>query len=69
MTRLLYRGISYDSSRHEQRSPSPVEHTYRGHHFTAPLRHEAASLDPALELHYRGHVYHHLHDAQHRGLV
>ena len=59
MTRLLYRGVSYDNSRHEQPSPAPVDHSYRGHHFHAPLRHEAAQFDPELELHYRGHSYHH----------
>ena len=59
MTRLLYRGVSYDNSRHEQPSAAPVDHAYRGHHYSAPLRHEAAPVDPALELHYRGHVYHH----------
>ncbi|MFZ0409217.1 MAG: DUF4278 domain-containing protein [Cyanobium sp.] len=58
MTRLTYRGISYDNSRHEQRSAMPVEHTYRGHHFHAPLHHQAAGVDPELELHYRGHAYH-----------
>lgn len=59
MTRLLYRGVAYDNSRHEQPSIQPVEHTYRGHHFEAPLRHEAAQPDTEVELHYRGHVYHH----------
>jgi len=64
MTRLLYRGVSYDNSRHEQRSPAPVEHSYRGHHFEAPLRHQAAPVDPSLELHYRGHAYHHPCESQ-----
>ena len=59
MTQLLYRGVSYDNSRHEQPSTAPVDHAYRGHHYNAPLRHEAAHVDPDLELHYRGHVYHH----------
>lgn len=59
MTRLLYRGVTYDNSRHEQRSAAPVDHVYRGHHFNAPLRHDAVPVDPALELHYRGHIYQH----------
>jgi len=59
MTRLLYRGVSYDNSRHDQPTATPVEHIYRGHHFQAPLRHEAAPVNPHLELHYRGHAYHH----------
>ncbi|QPN63306.1 DUF4278 domain-containing protein [Synechococcus sp. CBW1004] len=59
MTRLQYRGVSYDNSRHEQLPAAPVEHIYRGRHFNAPIRHEAAAVDPELELHYRGHVYHH----------
>lgn len=66
MTRLLYRGVSYDNSRHQPLPSTPVEHIYRGHHFSAPLRHEAAPVDPALELHYRGHLYHHP-DAAQRG--
>lgn len=69
MTRLLYRGVSYDNSRHEQRPVAPVDHVYRGHHFHAPLRHEAAPVDPALELHYRGHEYHHHGAAQGQPLV
>lgn len=59
MTRLLYRGVCYDNSRHEQPSAQPVEHIYRGQHFQAPLRHGVASVDPDLALHYRGHTYHH----------
>lgn len=59
MTRLLYRGVSYDNSRHQAPPATPVEHIYRGQHFSAPLRHLAAPVDPALELHYRGQVYHH----------
>ena len=65
MTRLLYRGISYDNSRHELRSPAPVDHIYRGHPYRAPLRHPAVPVDPALELHYRGHAYHHPAEPQH----
>lgn len=64
MTRLLYRGVSYDNSRRQQRPTAPVEHIYRGHHFNTPLRHEAAHVDPTLELHYRGHLYHHHADSQ-----
>ncbi|MFM7086868.1 MAG: DUF4278 domain-containing protein [Cyanobium sp.] len=59
MTRLQYRGVAYDNSRHEQPSSAPVEHIYRGQHFEAPLCHEAAVPDTEVELHYRGHVYHH----------
>jgi hypothetical protein len=59
MTRLQYRGISYDNSQHEQASPTPVEHTYRGQHFEAPLQHDAAPVDSSVELHYRGYTYHH----------
>jgi hypothetical protein len=59
MTRLQYRGVSYDNSRHEQLPANPVEHIYRGHHYKAPICHEAAEVDPELELHYRGHSYHH----------
>ena len=59
MTRLQYRGVSYDTTTHQQPSAEPVDHAYRGQHYDAPLRHEAAAVDPALELHYRGHVYHH----------
>jgi hypothetical protein len=32
---------------------------YRGQHYSAPLKHEPAPVDPDLELHYRGHAYHH----------
>lgn len=58
-SQLRYRGVAYDANQHEHPSPQPVEHVYRGRHFEAPLKHEAAEVDPALELHYRGHVYHH----------
>jgi len=66
MTRLLYRGVSYDNSRHQQRPDAPVEHIYRGYHYNAPLRHQPAPVDPDLELHYRGHIYHHHAESQHR---
>ena len=59
MTRLLYRGVSYDNSRHQPLPATPVEHIYRGQHFSAPLRHQPAPVDPALALHYRGNDYHH----------
>ena len=54
-----YRGIQYDPSKHEQASRAKVDHTYRGLHYEAPLRHDAAAPDPRVELHYRGSVYHH----------
>ncbi|MFM2158028.1 MAG: hypothetical protein RLZZ124_502 [Cyanobacteriota bacterium] len=59
MTRLQYRGVSYDNAQHEQPSATPVDHAYRGLHYSASLRHEAAPVDTGLELHYRGQVYHH----------
>lgn len=59
-TTLCYRGVAYDpAQRRPLESPAPVEHVYRGQRYTAPLAHAAAPLDPALELHYRGSVYHH----------
>jgi hypothetical protein len=59
MTKLLYRGVIYDSATHEHPSSAPVEHIYRGQHFEAPLNHDIAPVDPSQVLHYRGHVYHH----------
>ena len=59
MTKLQYRGVSYDTSTHEQPAATPVEHAYRGQHFEAPLRHEAAAVDASVDLQYRGHHYHH----------
>lgn len=59
MTKLHYRGVAYDNAQHEQLTSQPVEHTYRGQHFNAPLRHEAAASDTEVELQYRGHAYHH----------
>ena len=59
MTRLQYRGVAYDNASHDHPSANPVDHIYRGHHFQAPLNHEAAPVDPLQELHYRGQVYHH----------
>jgi hypothetical protein len=58
-SKLRYRGIPYDASQHEHPSSEAVEHTYRGRHYVAPLKHEPAPVDPSLELHYRGAVYHH----------
>jgi hypothetical protein len=58
MTLLHYRGVSYDSAQHEQPAANAVVHVYRGHRYSAPLRHEAVQADPSLELHYRGHLYH-----------
>lgn len=59
MTRLQYRGVSYDNAQHPQPSTAPVDHAYRGQHYSSPLRHEAASVDSSRAFHYRGHVYHH----------
>ena len=59
MTKLQYRGVSYDNAQHEQPSTTPVDHAYRGQHYSAALRHEAADVDTDAELHYRGSVYHH----------
>ena len=59
MTKLQYRGVSYDTANHEQPAATPVEHAYRGQHFEAPLRHEAAAVDVSVDLQYRGHHYHH----------
>ncbi|SBO41890.1 DUF4278 domain-containing protein [Cyanobium sp. NIES-981] len=58
-SQLRYRGIPYDASQHEHPSSEAVEHTYRGRHYLAPLRHEPAPVDTSRELHYRGAVYHH----------
>ena len=58
-TQFRYRGISYDPAQHEQLSSQPVDHVYRGQHFDAAPRHEAAPVDEVVELHYRGTVYHH----------
>jgi hypothetical protein len=59
MTKLQYRGVSYDNASHEQPSAQPVDHAYRGQHYSAALRHEAAPVDTEVELQYRGHVYYH----------
>jgi hypothetical protein len=62
-TKLRYRGVPYDASRHEHPSPQPVDHIYRGQHYEAPLKHEPAPVDDELELQYRGHTYHHRAEA------
>ena len=59
MTKILYRGVSYDTVDHEATSNLPVEHTYRGQHYQAALHHDAASTSSDVELLYRGHAYHH----------
>lgn len=64
MTRLHYRGVSYDPAQHQQPTENAVVHVYRGHRYSVPLRHEAAQVDPSLELHYRGHLYHHRNEAR-----
>ena len=46
MTKLQFHGVAYDSARHEQPSGNPVQHTYRGQRFDAPLRHDAAPCSP-----------------------
>ena len=64
MSRLLYRGVSYDNSQHQQPSAAPVDHVYRGQHYSAALLHEAAKVDSTRSFHYRGHEYHHQSDAK-----
>jgi hypothetical protein len=59
MTRLQYRGIRYDKVQRQLPSAIPVDHAYRGLHYTRTLLHEAASVDPDRVFHYRGHEYHH----------
>jgi hypothetical protein len=51
--------VAYDASQHEHPSSEAVEHTYRGLHYVAPLRHESAPVDPSINLQYRGARYHH----------
>jgi len=57
-----YRGIAYDPAQHEQLSDQRVDHTYRGTHYEAPLRHQATE-NGSVELHYRGNVYRHRQQA------
>jgi hypothetical protein len=59
MTRLQYRGIRYDKVQRQLPSATPVDHAYRGLHFTRTLLHEAAAVDTDHVFHYRGHEYHH----------
>lgn len=59
---LCYRGVAYDPAQRQRRpleSAAPVQHVYRGVPYSAPLRHAPAPVDSAVELHYRGSVYHH----------
>jgi len=55
---LVYRGVPY-STHQPLPSLEPVEHVYRGVHYRMPLKHEPWLVDESLELHYRGHIYHH----------
>ncbi|MFZ9753180.1 MAG: DUF4278 domain-containing protein [Cyanobium sp.] len=57
MTKLQYRGVSYDNAKHQPPASTPVEHAYRGLRYSSSLRHEPATIDPNREFHYRGHVY------------
>jgi hypothetical protein len=57
MTKLQFLGVSYDSSRREQPTATPVEHTYRGQQFEAPLRHEESPKSEVKTLYYRGRAY------------
>ena len=54
---LCYRGISYDPRCHERLSDLPVDHIYRGHHYSAAPRHLAAPVNAGAEFHYRGVTY------------
>lgn len=56
-TQLRYRGLSYGKDSHEHPSSRPVEHTYRGRHYLAPLRHEVVPSVTKADLCYRGHHY------------
>ena len=56
-TQLRYRGLSYGKDSHQQPSSRPVEHTYRGRQYVAPLLHEVAPSDKKADLCYRGHHY------------
>lgn len=64
---LRYRGVSYDPRNHEQLSDVPVEHIYRGQHYSSPLRHLAAPITPRAELRYRGIAYQHRPSVQPQG--
>jgi hypothetical protein len=54
---LCYRGLRYDHSHDQPPSASPVDHTYRGHHYVAPLRHQPCPTVEAHDLIYRGNHY------------
>ncbi len=59
MVQLKYRGVDYDTThKHSDLSDQPVEHVYRGIHFSQAPRHEAAALsDRPVRVSYRGAVY------------
>ena len=58
MVQLKYRGVDYDTTQRSDLSDQPVEHVYRGIHFSQAPRHEAASLsDQPVRVSYRGAVY------------
>ena len=59
MTKLQSRGVSYSNANREQVSDKVVDHSYRGQHYSASLRHEAAPVDTQVQLQYRGQVYQH----------
>ena len=54
-----YRGVSYAPRQLDQAGGAPVDHTYRGLHYSAPLHQEGTVPNETVELHYRGSVYHH----------
>jgi hypothetical protein len=54
---LRYRGVAYDAGTHEQASDRPVKHVYRGHAYTAPLRHPVVGANQQADLYYRGQHY------------
>ncbi|MEB3301801.1 MAG: DUF4278 domain-containing protein [Cyanobacteriota bacterium] len=56
-SQLRYRGLAYDPAFHEKASDRPVEHTYRGRTYTAPLRHLETPTEIQDDLRYRGHAY------------
>ena len=57
--RCTYRGVSYAPRQLDQAGGAPVDHTYRGLHYSAPLHQEGTVHDETVELHYRGSVYRH----------
>ena len=58
MVQLKYRGVDYDPAQRHDLSDQPVEHVYRGIHFSQAPRHEAAPLsDQPVRVSYRGAVY------------